>query len=156
MGLLLVLLFPLCTRAAEPAKVDVRYPFRTDFANAHLPWYQIKPGEFPPHHSEHRIGGTLREADFIHRCGQFQTDGTQELVNFRLPPFGSVMHLNAEADLRDVPLGTHCSSFSTRTTLGASSSRLHARRLHLLASQGLTYRLTQSKLSEKYPARHRT
>ena len=35
---------------AEEAKSDARYPFRTDFANANLPWYQPKPLEFPPHH----------------------------------------------------------------------------------------------------------
>ncbi len=60
-------------REPKRPKIDPRYPFRTDFANAHLPWYQPKPGEFPPHHSDHRVSGELVSADFIHRTGQFRT-----------------------------------------------------------------------------------
>lgn len=93
--------------AADPApKVDARYPFRTDFANEHLTWYQPKPGEFPPHHSDRRISGELVSADFIHRRGTFRATKTGELVDFTLPPYGSILYLNAESDLRDVPLGT--------------------------------------------------
>ena len=50
--------------AADAPKTDPRYPFRTDFANADLPWYKLKPGEFPPHHSDRRIGGELVIAGF--------------------------------------------------------------------------------------------
>lgn len=92
--------------ADDAAKTDPRYPFRTDFANASLPWYQPKPLEFPPHHSDRRIGGTLISADFIHRTGQFRVSKTGEIVEFTMPPYGSVHYLKAEADLRDVPLGT--------------------------------------------------
>ncbi len=96
---------PVLTVAAEP-KVDARYPFRTDFANAEQPWYQLKPVEFPPYHSDHRVGGELVAADFLHRSGVLRTNGTGELVHFTLPPFGTVHYLNAPADLRDIPLGT--------------------------------------------------
>src|SRR5437867_823794 len=58
------------TLLAEEPKLDARYPFRTDFANANLPWYQPKPLEFPPHHSDRRISGELVSVDFIHRTGQ--------------------------------------------------------------------------------------
>ena len=47
--------------AGEVLRTDTRYAFRTDFANAHLPWYQPKPLEFPPHHSDRRIGGEKAE-----------------------------------------------------------------------------------------------
>ena len=98
---LLFLFCALAANSAELPKTDAAFPFRTDFANEHLPWYQLKPGEFPPLHSEHRVGGELVEADFIHRSGQFRAEGTGELVDFTLPPFGTVMYLNTEADLRD-------------------------------------------------------
>jgi hypothetical protein len=148
LGLLLLLLGPLSAQAAVPGKADARYPFRTDFANEHLPWYRLKPGEFPPHHSEHRVGGELLEADFIHRTGQFRMDGTGALVTFTLPPFGSVMYLNAEADLRDVPLGTHLQFFLHQDATGAFTQVASMRDDYtLLASQGLTYRLDAAKLS---------
>src|SRR5271155_5376810 len=91
---------------AEP-RLDPKHPFRTDSANENLPWYQPKPGEFPPHHSDHRVGGELVAADFIHRSGTFRVNRTGELVDFTMPPYGTVGYLNAEADLRDVPLGTY-------------------------------------------------
>src|SRR4051812_34894155 len=75
--------------AEEVPKTDPRYPFRTDFANANLPWYQPKPLEFPPHHSDRRISGELVSADFVHRTGQFRTTKTGELTDFTMPPYGA-------------------------------------------------------------------
>ncbi|HET6252152.1 MAG TPA: hypothetical protein VFE47_30985, partial [Tepidisphaeraceae bacterium] len=69
--------------------------------------YQLKPGEFPPAGSEHRISGHLVSADYIHRTGQFRADGAGELHDFSLLASCPVYYLNAEADLRDVPLETH-------------------------------------------------
>jgi hypothetical protein len=91
---------------AEEPKRDPQHPFRTDFANEQLRWYQLNSRDFPPHHSEHRVSGELVAADFIHRSGVFRKSGSGELVNFTLPPFGTVHYRNAPADLRDVPLGT--------------------------------------------------
>jgi len=105
--------------ADEAPKSDPRYPFRTDFANAELPWYQPKPLEFPPHHSDRRISGELVSADFIHRTGQFRTSKSGELVDFTMPPYGAVNYLNAEADLRDVPLGTFFLFFLNQDKAGA-------------------------------------
>src|SRR3954469_24186958 len=81
---------------AEEPKSDARYPFRTDFANANLPWYQPKPLEFPPHHSDRRISGQLIGADYIHRTGQFRASKTGEVVEFFMPPYGSIHYLKAE------------------------------------------------------------
>ncbi|MCW3094694.1 MAG: hypothetical protein JWL77_312 [Chthonomonadaceae bacterium] len=109
-GLLSLILLLLVPQAAQPTSVpqtDGKSAFRTDTANQNLPWYRLKPGEFPPLGSEHRVGGELVETDVIHRAGVFRRDGDGELVSFTLPPFGSVSYLDAEADLRDVPLGTH-------------------------------------------------
>ena len=92
--------------------------FRTDDAHSQLGWYRLKPGEFPPFHSEHRVYGELVEADFIHRCGQYRSDDTGELVNFTLMPYSLVYHLNAEADLRDIPLGSHLQFFLYQNEAG--------------------------------------
>ena len=92
--------------------MDPTVPYRTDSANEKLPWYQLKPGEFPPVGSEHRVGGELVKADAIHRTGRFRTDDGGELVDFVLLPFASAIYLNAYADLRDVPPGTHMAVFS--------------------------------------------
>lgn len=108
----LLLLALLATPIADgPAKTDKALPYRTDSANAHLPWYSLKPGEFPPRGSEHVVDGELVEADFIHRSGQMRIKDTGKLLDFTLLPFAAVMHLDAEADLRDVPLGTFCQFF---------------------------------------------
>ena len=148
-GLLLLLLCPPVLNAAEPAKLDPKVPFRTDSANEHLPWYQLKPGEFPPLHSEHRVGGELVEADFIHRAGQFRRSDTGELVDFTLPPFGSVTYLNAEADLRDVPLGTFLVFFLYQDENGAFTKVAAMRdEYSMLAGQGFTYRLDEARLTE--------
>jgi hypothetical protein len=142
----------LTAPAAEPAKpepkADPRYLFRTDFANASLPWYKPKTGEFPPHHSDRRISGELVSADFIHRTGQFRTR-TGELVDFSMPPYGSIGYLNAEADLRDVPLGTFCLFFLNQDDKG-NFTRLATSRdeFSIDAGHGFSYRLDELKLAE--------
>ena len=144
-----VILIASCCRTAEPPKVDPNYPFRTDYANEQLPWYQLKPGEFPPHHSDHRVGGELIEADFIHRSGVFRINRTGELVNFTLPPFGSVMYLNTEADLRDVPLGTRFLFFLYQDEKGAFTKVATMQDEYtMLAGHGFTYCLDEIKLAE--------
>lgn len=146
---LLWLTICLCANAGEPAKVDLKYPFRTDFANEQLPWYQLKPGEFPPYGSEHRIAGELLEADFIHRTGQFRAEGSGELVDFTLPPFGSVLSLNTEADLRDVPLGSRLLFFLYQDKKGSfTQCAVVMDEFTSLASNKITYRLDEAKAAE--------
>ncbi len=138
------------TFAAEEAalKTDPRYPFRTDFANANLPWYQPKMLEFPPHHSDRRISGELVSADFIHRTGQFRTK-TGELVDFTMPPYGSVNYLNAEADLRDVPLGTFFLFFLNQDAQdGFTRLATMQDQFTMDAGHSFTYRLDEVKLGE--------
>jgi len=147
---------------AAPAKVDPTYPFRTDLANEHLPWYRLKPGEFPPLHSEHVVDGVLLEVDFIHRSGQFRRSDDGTLVDFTMPSFGTVMYLNAEADLRDVPLGIVL-HFSTYQDEQGTFTRVAAIRDDdtTLVADGLTLPLdkiaaVEGKLAtDQQRARHR-
>lgn len=133
---------------ADPAsKADARYPYRTDFANASLPWYQHKAGEFPPSHSDHRVSGELIEADFIHRTGRFRETKTGALVDFTLPPFAVLNYLNAPADLRDIPLGTNLLFFLYQDDTGAFTKAATALDdFTILASHRLTYRLDEARL----------
>ncbi len=135
--------------AEEAPKTDSRYAFRTDFANAHLPWYQPKPLEFPPHHSDRRISGELVSVDFVHRTGQFRATKTGELMDFTMPPYGSVSYLNAEADLRDVPLGTFFLFFLNQDTQGGFTRLATMQdQFTMDAGHSFSYRLDEVKLGE--------
>ena len=153
LALILPFLVPLLvTRSSNPAsayQADAGSSFRTDAANSSLPWYRLKSGEFPPAHSEHRVGGDLVEADYIHRCGVFRRDGDGALINFTLPPFGSVWYLNAEADLRDVPLDTHFVFFLYQDDKGIFSQAATMQDEYTLAAkEGFTYRLKAAKVMD--------
>ena len=102
--------------SAQPAKaVDPRYPFRTDFANPHLPWFTLQPSAFPPKDSAHAIAGELIGIDPVNRSGVLRLDRTDAQprglwdlpLSFTLLPYGSVWFHGAPAELRDVPIGTH-------------------------------------------------
>ncbi len=148
-ALSLMLLFLVTHAAITTAQTDSKYPFRTDSANQSLPWFKLNPGVFPPHHSEHSVAGELVEADYIHRSGVFRTEGTGVLVNFTLPPYGSVQYLNAEADLRDVPIGTRLNFSLYQDSIGAFSLVADMQdEFSLATSQGLTYRLDDKQLQE--------
>ncbi len=141
----------LSSFAADNAasKTDPRYPFRTDFANTNLPWYQPKLLEFPPHHSDRRISGELVSADFIHRTGQFRMSKTGELVNFTMPPCGAINYHNAEADLRDVPLGAFFLFFLNQDAQGGFTRLATMQdQFTMDAGHGFTYRLDELKLGE--------
>ena len=141
---LLVLALMTLLVAGEEAKTDPHYPFRTDWANTSLPWYQLKPGEFPPYHSDHRVSGVLIAANFYHRSGTFRTSNG-ELVDFTMPPFGTVYHLNAEAELRDVPLGTFFLFFLHQDEHGAFTRVATMQdEYSMLAGHGFTYRLDEA------------
>jgi hypothetical protein len=109
-ALLAVLSFgPTAARAAVPS-------FRTDDGgNDKLPWFQLRPGEFPPDGSAHHLAGELIAVDHVNRTGVLRPDRTdaQRRGDWDLPlpfvllPYGSVSYHGAPADLRDVPIGTH-------------------------------------------------
>ena len=126
-----------------------QFPFRTDFGNEHLPWYQLKPNEFPPLLSEHRISGELTKVDLAHRTGQFRTDRTGEVVDFALLPYGSVMVMNAEADLSELALGSRCQFLLHPDEQGAfTKASAITDEFTRLASEKLTYRLNRAQLDQ--------
>lgn len=100
----IVLLVP----AAQP-------PFRTDGGDEKLPWFQLKPGEFPPPGSAHAVSGELIALDHVNRTGLIRPDrddtqrrGDWDIARpFVLLPFGSLSYHGAPAELRDIPIGTH-------------------------------------------------
>ncbi|MBI1374576.1 MAG: hypothetical protein GC159_17805 [Phycisphaera sp.] len=106
-----------------------------------------KPLAFPPLGSAHRIDGALFGVDFVHRTGQFRTSDTGELVDFTLPPYGAIRYLDAEADLRDVPLGTRFRFLMIQDDDGRFT-RLVAMQddFSADAAAAVTYRLDEAKL----------
>ena len=88
------------------------------------------------------MSGTLVDADYVHRSGQFRNDDGGTLVDFSLPAFGTVVYCGAQADLRDVPLGTHLTFFMYQDVDGQFTL---AATIHddftILARAGQTYRL---------------
>src|SRR5688572_17837928 len=90
---------PGALSAQPPAKkIDPRFDFRTDSANAHLPWFRLRPGEFPPEGSAHAIGGELIGVDRVNRTGVLRLDRTDAQsrgiwdlpLPFTMLPYGSV------------------------------------------------------------------
>jgi hypothetical protein len=94
----------------------VAQSFRTDGGtDEKLPWFQLKPGEFPPEQSAHYIAGELIGLDHISRTGTLRQDRTDmiprshwdEALPFAMLSFGSIGYHGAPAELRDIPIGTH-------------------------------------------------
>jgi len=89
--------------------------FRTDGGDEKLPWFQLRPGEFPPEGSAHAIAGELVALDHINRTGILRQDRTDaisrshwdEPLPFTMLSFGSLGFHGAPAELRDIPIGTH-------------------------------------------------
>ncbi len=126
-----------------------QYPYRTDFANADLPWYHLKPGVYPPLQSHHLISGELLKVDAVHRTGEFRADRTGDLIRFTMPPYGSIQYLGAAADLAELPLGARYDFFLYQDDRGAFSQAVvimdHFSRL---VRDTLTYRVEGVQLGE--------
>ena len=111
------LILSLLCLAAAASGADPAY--RTDGGDAKLPWYELKPGEFPPNDSAHHIGGELIGLDHINRTGILRIDRTDEIrrsewdrsLAFTLLPYGSLSYHGAPAELRGIPIGTHLHGF---------------------------------------------
>ena len=134
----------------KPDRIDPNlYPYRTDAGNEHLPWYRPKPGEFPPVHSHHLVAGALLSVDEHGRSGRFRADRTGDLVDFTMPPFGTVSYLDAEADLRDIPPGTRCRFALHQDDRGAfTRAAVISDEYSHLAEDRFSYRLDAARLDE--------
>ncbi|MDB6038216.1 MAG: hypothetical protein JWM99_2057 [Verrucomicrobiales bacterium] len=126
-----------------------QFPFRTDYGNAGLPWYQLKPGQTAPRFSEHLVLGEIVQVDAGARNGRFRRDRTGEIVDFTLIPEGSVRYLNADAGLADLPTGIRCRFHLYQDETGAfTRASLVSDEFTFLASNLLTYRVEALNLAE--------
>jgi len=82
-----------------------QFPFRTDFSNAQLPWYQFKDGVKPPEFSEHVVYGELVQMDAETDSGKFLTERTGKPVNFTLVKKHTLKHLGADPPFNKLPIG---------------------------------------------------
>ncbi len=92
-----------------------KYPYRTDYSNRHLPWFQPIEGKPLPVYSEHRMLGELMSVDAETRSGEFKTERTGEVVKFtmlsvdRRTPVVRYQPISQEKKkrprLEDLPLG---------------------------------------------------
>jgi len=107
----------LCLLAAAFARqAGAEEKFRTDENDDQkLPWYQLKPGEFPPDGSAHYFSGELIAVDHVNRRATLRVDRTDRQrrshwdlpVDIQMLPYGSIRYHGAPAALRDIPIGTH-------------------------------------------------
>lgn len=133
-----------------PAKeYPEQFPFRTEYSNRDLSWYQLKPGVKPPPFSEHIVLGEMVKVDGATRTGQFKTDRTGEIVNFTLIPEGSVKYLNADAILSDLPLGLRCRFHLYEDETGAfTKASFISDDFSHLAGNAVTWRVNSLQLKD--------
>jgi len=65
-----------------------QFPYRTDYGNRQLPWFQAKAGSPLPMYSEHLMFGDLIAVDAAKQSGEFQTELTGEVVKFTMLDVG--------------------------------------------------------------------
>ena len=71
------------------------------------------------------------------------------LIDFTIPAYGTANYLNAEAPLRDLPLGTQFLFFLNQDPQGAFSLLATMQdQFTLDASHGFTYRLDEARVTE--------
>ncbi|MCE9606170.1 MAG: hypothetical protein K8U03_14835 [Planctomycetia bacterium] len=66
-----------------------QFPYRTDYGNRQLPWFQAKEGSQPPMYSEHVMFGELSDVDAANGSGEFKAEPTGEAVKFTMLDTGS-------------------------------------------------------------------
>jgi hypothetical protein len=82
-----------------------QFPFRTDYSNAQLPWYQLKDEVRPPPFSEHTVLGELVQADAKTGSGQFISERTGKPVNFTLIKQHTLKYLGTDPQFAQLPTG---------------------------------------------------
>lgn len=82
-----------------------QFPFRTDFSNEKLPWYQLKDDVKPPPFAEHTVFGQLVQVDAKTGGGQFLSELTGEPVNFTLVKHHTLKLLGADPQFAQLPTG---------------------------------------------------
>jgi hypothetical protein len=134
---------------SPPKEYPAQFPFRTDYGNEQLPWYQLKTAEAPPRFAEHLVFGELVKVEAAARTGQFRADRSGEIVDFTLIPEGAVKYLNADSSLAELPPGTRCRFHLFQDEKGAfTRASLVSDEFSFLAANALTYRVEELKLAE--------
>ena len=91
-----------------------QFPYRTDFGNRDLPWFQAKEGSQPPMYAEHVMYGELTAIDAASESGEFREEGTGKRIEItmldtgaRFPPvrFQSVNHESPNSRLSSLEIG---------------------------------------------------
>lgn len=131
-----------------PREYPTQFPFRTDYGNAHLPWYKLEEGKLPPRYAEHQVLGELVSAA-DEKSGTFRTDRTGEPVAFTLIPKATVRRLNDDARLSDIPPGTRCRFHLFQDDKGAfTQASLVSDEFSYQATNGVTFRVESLRLAE--------
>ncbi len=60
-----------------------QFPFRTEYSNAHLPWFKLKPGEEPPPFSEHVVHGALTRSEGTPPSLLVESTGERRILTHR-------------------------------------------------------------------------
>jgi hypothetical protein len=165
-------------RECPPKHYPDQFPFRTDYGNAHLPWYQISEGTPAPRWSEQLVLGELVKVDAANSSGQLRIERSGEVVDFILLTAGatiasgegdaknprqsyiktataSVRFQNADANLADLPLGERYRFHIYQDKSGACTRCSFISDEHsYLTQQHLTYRVTTFD-AKKRPPRNR-
>ncbi len=80
-----------------------QFPFRTDYGNRDMSWYQLKEGVKPPPFSEHLVFGELIRADAKSQSGEFRMSGSGDLVTFTVHKPAILKHLGKNARFENLP-----------------------------------------------------
>lgn len=81
-------------------------PYRTDFGNRHLPWFQVRSGLTRlPQFSGHVVFGELLKTDAARAGGQFRVEGTGTVVDFTLLEKPVLKQLGHDAPLEALATG---------------------------------------------------
>ncbi len=123
-----------------------QFPFRTDYGNEHLPWYQPKPGVKPPPFSEHLVLGELVKMDASAGRGQFAMDRTGERVDFTLLEKAVIKRRGKEVALADLPSGQRYRFHLFQDDRGAfTRASLVSDDFSHQEANAVTYRITELK-----------
>lgn len=135
----------------NPAKeYPDQFPFRTEFGNYSLPWYQLRAGVVPPPYSEHVVYGALTNVDGSGTAGKFAMDRTGAIGEFTLIEKAVVQALGKPAKLSDLPLGMRCRFHLYQDEQGKfTRASLVSDEFSRLASNFETYRVTMFLRGER-------
>ena len=95
-------------------------PYRTDFGNRELPWFQVRPGMSRlPEYSAHTVMAELVSVDATARGGQYRLPGSDKVVAFTLLEKPVLKRLGNECTLEALAVGQLHRFHTYQDTAGA-------------------------------------